>query len=214
MNRESEGARLLQRKESAAARDIMSRDTIQKSGSGSTASVAVRIVGATVIDGKYLFVRGLAHRYGNTLFDGARVPSPEPDIRTVPLDIFPTGALSAINVQKTFTPDVPGDFAGGSVQLESREIPKKALLELSARVGANTATTFRPILHEGGFPGADAFGFGNLPRGLPSEIPTSYPARSAPRTRTSRTCGPPSRSRGSASRSTPTPACDAVARDR
>src|SRR5690606_2680794 len=58
MNRESEGARMLQRREAVAARDILSRDSIQKSGGGSTASVAVRIVGATVIDGKYLFVRG------------------------------------------------------------------------------------------------------------------------------------------------------------
>ncbi|MBX7079051.1 MAG: TonB-dependent receptor [Nannocystaceae bacterium] len=176
MNKESEGARLLQRKESVAARDIMSREQIQKSGGGSTAQVARRIVGATLIDGKYLFVRGLGHRYGNTLFDGARVPSPEPDIRTVPLDIFPSGSLSAINVQKTFTPDMPGDFAGGSVQLESREIPRKLLFELNVRAGANTQTTFRDRAFEGGFAGADAFGFGNLPRKLPDVMPEDHPA--------------------------------------
>ncbi len=176
MNRESEGARLQQRRQSVASRDILSRDSITKSGSGSTAAVAVRIVGATIIDRKYLFVRGLGHRYGNTLLDGARMPSPEPDLRTVPLDIFPTGALSAINVQKTFTPDVPGDFAGGSTQLESREIPKKLVFEANLRVGANTATTFRPILHEGGFRGYDLFGLGNIPRGLPSALPTDHPA--------------------------------------
>jgi len=176
MNRESEGARLMQRKESAASRDILSRDAITKSGSGSTASVATRIVGATVIDGKYLFVRGLGHRYGNTLFDGARVPSPEPEVRTVPLDIFPSGALSAINVQKTFTPDVPGDFVGGSVQLESREIPTKLLFEMNVRAGVNTATTFQPIVHEGGFAGYDAFGFGNIPRALSKELPNDHPA--------------------------------------
>ncbi|HWB80077.1 MAG TPA: TonB-dependent receptor [Nannocystaceae bacterium] len=176
MNKESEGARLQQRKNSAAARDILSRDSITKSGSGSTASVALRIVGATVIDNKYLFVRGLGHRYGNTLFDGARVPSPEPDIRTVPLDIFPSGALSAINVQKTATPDVPADFAGGSVQLESREIPKKLLFELNVRVGMNTQTTFRPIYHSGGFGAYDALGFGNIPRKLSADLPKRNPA--------------------------------------
>lgn len=176
MNRESEGARLLQRKESVAARDILSRESIAKSGGGSTASVAVRIVGATVIDGKYLFVRGLGHRYGNTLFDGARVPSPDPDIRTVPLDIFPSGALSAINVQKTFTPDVPGDFAGGSVQLESREIPKKLTFEITAQMGINTQTTFQPIYHEGGFTAQDGFALGNLPRALSKDLPTDFPA--------------------------------------
>jgi TonB-dependent receptor len=171
MNRESEGARLLQRKDSAAARDLMSRDEISKSGGGSTSSVARRIVGSTVIGGRFLFIRGLGHRYGNTLFDGARVPSPEPELRTVPLDIFPSGALSAINIQKTFTPDVPGDFVGGSTQLESREVPDELVVELGAEVGANTATTGRNMVTNGAFPLPDAFGFGNLPRALPGAIP-------------------------------------------
>jgi hypothetical protein len=175
MNRESEGARLLQRKESVSARDLLSRDEIAKSGGGSTSSVARRIVGSTVVGGRYLFIRGLGHRYGNTLFDGARVPSPEPELRTVPLDIFPSGALSAINVQKTFTPDVPADFAGGSTQLESRDVPDEFLFEVSAEAGANTATTGRQMVTNGGFLGADAFGFGNLPRALPSALPTDAP---------------------------------------
>ncbi len=176
MNRESEGARLLQRKESVGTRDLMSRDEISKAGGGSTSAVARRIVGVTLVGGRYIFVRGLGHRYGNTLFDGARVPSPEPELRTVPLDIFPSAALSAINVQKTFTPDVPGDFAGGSVQLESREVPDDLIVEVGANVGANTATTFRQMLTNGAFPGQDAFGFGNLPRGLSSQLPTNAPA--------------------------------------
>lgn len=172
MNRESEGARLAQRKDASAARDLMSRDEIAKSGGGSTSAVARRIVGATVVGGRFLFVRGLGHRYGNTLLDGARVPSPEPELRTVPLDIFPSGALSAINIQKTFTPDVPGDFTGGSTQLESRDVPEDLVLEVSADIGANTATTGRPMLTGAGYRGADAFGFGNLPRRLPSSLPT------------------------------------------
>jgi hypothetical protein len=175
MNRESEGARLLQRKESVSARDLLSRDEIAKSGGGSTSSVARRIVGSTLVGGRYLFIRGLGHRYGNTLFDGARVPSPEPELRTVPLDIFPSGALSAINVQKTFTPDVPGDFAGGSTQLESREVPDEFILELGAEVGANTATTGRQMVTNAGFTGADAFAFGNYPRAIPDVVPNNLP---------------------------------------
>jgi TonB-dependent receptor len=174
MNRESEGARLQQRKRSAATRDILSRDEIRKSGGGSTSMVAARIVGATVIDGKYLFVRGLGHRYGNTLFDGARVPSPEPELRTIPLDIFPATALSAINVQKTFTPDMPGDFAGASIQLESRELPKprETVAELYAEVGANTRASFQDKVHNGGFGGYDAFALGNVPRRVPDGLPS------------------------------------------
>jgi hypothetical protein len=175
MNRDSEGARLLQRKESLSTRDLLSRDEIAKSGGGSTSSVARRIVGSSVVGGRYLFIRGLGHRYGNTLFAGARVPSPEPDLRTVPLDIFPSGALSAINVQKTFTPDVPADFAGGSTQLESREVPEEFMLEVGAEIGANTATTGRSMVTSAAFLGADAFGFGNLPRAIPEALPDNYP---------------------------------------
>lgn len=171
MNKESAGARLLQRKEATETRDIMSRDEIAKSGGGSTSNVAKKIVGVSLVGGRFIFVRGLGHRYGNTFFDRARVPSPEPELRTVPLDIFPTAALSAINVQKTFTPDIPADFAGGSVQLESREVPDELVFELGAEIGANTATTFRDYVTNGGFGAYDAFGFGNIPRGLPSEIP-------------------------------------------
>ncbi len=179
MNKESEGSRLLQRKESSATRDLMSRDEISKSGGGSTSAVARRIVGSTVVGGRFLFVRGLGHRYGNTLFDGARVPSPEPELRTVPLDIFPSGALSAINIQKTFTPDVPGDFAGGSTQLESRDVPDEFILELGADIGANSATTGREMVTNGAFPGPDFFAFGNIPRGLPGELPGDLPVQRA-----------------------------------
>ncbi len=175
MNLESEGARLEQRKKSISARDLMSRDEISKSGGGSTSAVARRIVGSTVVGGRFLFVRGLGHRYGNTLFDGARVPSPEPELRTVPLDIFPSGALSAINIQKTFTPDVPADFTGGSTQLESRDVPDEFILEVSASLGANTATTGRQMVTGAGFAGADAFGFGNQPRAIPGALPNDAP---------------------------------------
>ncbi len=172
INQESAAGKLVERKRSTSARDIMSRDDIKKSGGGATTAVARRIVSATVIDGRYLFVRGLGHRYGNTLFDGARVPSPDPNRRSVPLDIFPSGALSAINVQKTATPDVPADFAGGSVQLESRQPPEEFSASISANLGLNTATLGRDGLSADRFAG-DRFAFGNLGRGLPSAFDTS-----------------------------------------
>jgi hypothetical protein len=174
INKESAAGKLVERKKSVAARDMMSRDDIRKSGGGSTSAVARRIVGSTVVGGRFLFVRGLGHRYGNTLLDGARLPSPDPNLRTVPLDIFPSGVLSAINVQKTATPDVPADFAGASVQLESREIPEKFTWSLQGMFGMNTATSFRERAQGDRFFG-DGVGFGNLGRRLPGEFDTSRP---------------------------------------
>ncbi|HEY0137020.1 MAG TPA: carboxypeptidase regulatory-like domain-containing protein [Nannocystis sp.] len=174
INKESSAGKLVERKKSVAARDMMSRDDIRKSGGGATSAVARRIVGSTIVGDRFLFVRGLGHRYGNTLFDGARLPSPDPNLRTVPLDIFPSGALSAINVQKTATPDVPADFAGASVQLESRETPEKWSFTLDARFGINTATSFKPGLRGDHFKG-DNFTTGNLGRDLPGLYDTRVP---------------------------------------
>ncbi len=174
INRESSAGKLLERKKSTAARDMMSRDDISKAGGGSTSSVARRIVGSSVVGGRYLFVRGLGHRYGNTLFDGARVPSPDPSLRTVPLDIFPSSALGAINIQKTAMPDVPADFAGASVQLESREAPDDWTFTIGADFGVNTATSFRESAAGDKFAG-DGVGFGNIGRQLPPSHDTEYP---------------------------------------
>lgn len=176
INKESAAGKLVERKKSVAARDMMSRDDIRKSGGGATSAVARRIVGSTIVGDRFLFVRGLGHRYGNTLFDGARLPSPDPNLRTVPLDIFPSGALSAINVQKTATPDVPADFAGASVQLESRETPEEWSFQVDAKFGINTQTSFQSGLGGDRFRG-DNFTFGNLPRNLSSLYDTRAPIR-------------------------------------
>jgi len=179
LNMEAEGALQEKRKQSTAVSDGIDATEISKSGGGKASSVAVRIVGATIVDDRYLFVRGLGHRYGNTLLDGARVPSPEPEIRTVPLDVIPAGALSAIDVQKTFSPDVPGDFAGGSTRFVTRDTPDETTLELGATIGLNTNTTFRTMVTDAGYGAYDAFALGNIPRGVPSSYPLEQVGRGA-----------------------------------
>jgi hypothetical protein len=171
LNLQAEGALQEKRKQQTSVSDGIDATEISRSGGGKVSSVAVRIVGATVVDGRYLFIRGLGHRYGNTLLDGARIPSPEPELRTVPLDVFPAGALSAIDVQKTFSPDKPGDFTGGSVQFSTRDAPLEPTLDIGVDVGVNTATTGRTMVTNGAFEGLDLLGFGHIPRGLPNSYP-------------------------------------------
>lgn len=175
LNMTVEGAGQDRRKEATSESDGLDEAEMGKAGGGKASSLAVRIVGATVVEGRYLFIRGLGHRYGNTLLDGARVPSPEPEIRTVPLDVIPSGALSAINVQKSFTPDVPGDFVGGSVQFVTRDAPEEPMLSVKVGAEFNTATTARPMITSAGFTGYDLFALGNIPRALPSSFPADRP---------------------------------------
>jgi hypothetical protein len=179
LNLEAEGALQEARKQKTSVNDGIDATEIGKSGGGKASSVAVRIVGATVVKRRYLFIRGLGHRYGNTLLDGARLPSPEPELRTVPLDMIPSGALSAIDIQKSFTPDVPGDFTGGSTQFVTRDAPDEPTISLGVTIGVNSITSFQPMLVDAGHPGWDFIGLGNIPRGLPNSFPVEPIGRGA-----------------------------------
>ena len=112
-------------------------EQIAKSPDGDAAAAVGRVSGVSVQDGKYVFVRGLGDRYTQTSLNGARIPSPEPEKKVVPLDLFPTGLLQTITTVKTFTPDQPGDFSGASVNIETREFPARRTWAASTSVGAS-----------------------------------------------------------------------------
>jgi hypothetical protein len=161
---------ILARQKSTVVGDSVGRAEISKSADKNAAQAAQRVVGANVVGGRFVYVRGLGERYTNALINGAPLPSPEPDRAAVPLDLFPTGVLNSLTIAKTFTPDVPGDFAGGSVRIETREIPTKPLFQLGAGLGYNTNTTFRERLtHRGG--DLDWLGIDDGTRAFPDGIP-------------------------------------------
>src|SRR6185295_17174776 len=112
----------LTRKQSSAVGDGVGRAEIARTPDKNAAEAAQRVVGATIVNGRFVYVRGLGERYTNALMNDAPLPSPEPDRAAVPLDLFPTMAIESLTISKTFTPDVPGDFAGGSVRIQTREI--------------------------------------------------------------------------------------------
>lgn len=164
---------MLKRQRSAAMGDGLGRQEIGKTPDSNAAEAARRIPGATLVDGKYVYVRGLGERYSNSLLDGAPIPSPEPDRNAVPLDLFPSLVIDNLTIAKTFTPDMPGDFAGGSVQLETRAIPSKFFFNASFDLGFNTETTFRDRLdYEGSR--SDWLGFDGGARQLRSSVPRRY----------------------------------------
>jgi hypothetical protein len=92
---------------------------IARSPDANAAQAVQRVSGVTVLDDKYVFVRGLGERYTTSSLNGARVPSPEPEKRVVPLDMFPAGLLQSITTTKTFTPDLQGDFSGALVDIKT-----------------------------------------------------------------------------------------------
>ncbi|MDQ3555150.1 MAG: outer membrane beta-barrel protein [Gemmatimonadota bacterium] len=146
--------------------NAVTAEQIARSPDGDAAAAVQRVSGVTVQDGRFIFVRGLGERYTTTSLNGARIPSPEPERKVVPLDLFPTGLIQSITTSKTFTPDQPGDFSGAQVNIQTREFPARRQTVFSFSSGYNTAATGRSIVSaptEGG----EWFGFGGSARALP-----------------------------------------------
>jgi hypothetical protein len=119
----------------------VSAEQIARSPDSDAAQAVQRVSGVTLQDGRYVSVRGLGERYTTTSLNGARIPSPDPERKMVPLDLFPAGMLQAVTTSKTFTPDQPGDFSGAQVNLRTREYPAGRTFALSLSAGANDAVT-------------------------------------------------------------------------
>ncbi|MBI3204836.1 MAG: TonB-dependent receptor [Myxococcales bacterium] len=170
----------LTRKRAAATGDAVGRVEIAKTPDRNAAEAARRVVGANIVDGRFVYVRGLGERYTNALLNGVPLPSPEPDRQAVPLDLFPSLVLEDLTIVKTFTPDTPGDFTGGSVRINTREMPSKLLLSASLGLGFNTRTTFQERLSYQGS-STDWLGFDGGARKLPSSIPDHKIGPNVPR---------------------------------
>jgi len=144
-------------------------EQISKSPDGDAAQAVRRVSGVTVQDGRYVFVRGLGERYTTSSLNGARVPSPEPEKRVVPLDMFPAGLVQTITTTKTFTPDLQGDFSGALVDIKTKEFPATRSTVFQFGTGyAPGATTARLLTATG--VGGESFAMVNHDRDLPAVI--------------------------------------------
>ncbi|MBB5207512.1 TonB-dependent receptor [Chiayiivirga flava] len=131
----------VERRDTAQVIDTLSIDQISRAGDSDAATALKRVTGLSLVDDKFIYVRGLGERYSSVLLNGAQIPSPDPTRRVVPLDLFPSDILSAIAVQKTYSPDMPGEFGGGTVQLRTRGVPDAFLLRASGTLGYVDGTT-------------------------------------------------------------------------
>lgn len=167
---EGGGAAMLEeRRESSQVTDVLGAEEMSRAGDSSAASALKRVTGLTLVGGKYIYVRGLGERYSSTLLNGATLPSPEPERRVVPLDLFPTGMLDSVVVQKTFSPDMPAEFGGGTVALRSRAIPKELVAEIGVSGGwIQGSTMTQGLASPGG--STDWLGVDDGTRALPEEV--------------------------------------------
>ena len=167
--RHTESAVVEERRQSAVATENVSAETIQKSSDSDAGEIVQRLSGVTIKDDKF-FVRGLGERYSSALLNMSRLPSTNPDKRVIALDLFPASFIESLSITKSYTPDLPGDFSGGLVDIRLRDAPEKLTYSLGIGTGLNTETTFQSFETYKGS-SLDYFGFGAGYRSRPGILP-------------------------------------------
>lgn len=162
---------IIHKQESLNLQDAVTSDQISKSGDSNAAEAMRRITGVSIMDGKFPIVRGLGDRYTNTQVNNAPIPSPEPDKKAVPLDLFPAALLDGIVALKTFTPDLPGTFAGGSLNIKTKAYPDKRIFNLKFSLKQNTNLIENNQMRVGDVGKNDFWGYDDGIRNIPSSFP-------------------------------------------
>jgi TonB-dependent receptor len=155
---------------SAVVMDGTNAETFKKTPDNKASDVFKRISGASVQDNKFVVIRGLSDRYNFALINGSPLPSSESDRKAFSFDIFPSNMLDNLTVMKSGSPDLPGEFSGGVININTTEPKDKNYHNLQLSLGYNTITTFRNFsTYQGG--NLDFLGLGSKDRGLPGDIP-------------------------------------------
>jgi len=129
---------LIERQKSSVMMEALGSDFLARVGAGNAAESISKVSGATIVDGKSAVVRGLNDRYITTTLNGASIPSADPYRQSASLDLFPAQVIDRVVVSKTFTPDQPGTFTGGGIDIVTKAFPDKPFLSLSLGGAYNT----------------------------------------------------------------------------
>jgi TonB-dependent receptor len=166
----TEASLLKKRQRATSVSDAISAEAISKSGSSTAASAMTQVTGASVVGGKYVYVRGLGDRYSSTHMNGVELPSADPDKKAFQMDLLPSNLLDNIVTLKSFTPDKPGNFSGGIVDIGTRDYPDRLTLKFSMSGSYNTQATSNEkfLTYAGG--GRDWLGMDDGARGIPEAL--------------------------------------------
>ena len=173
LNKENVNTLFVMQKNNASVSDGVSAETIKKTPDRNTSDVLKRVSGASIQDNKFAIIRGLNDRYNAAYINGSPLPSSESDRKAFSFDIFPSNLLDNLVILKTATPELPADFAGGVIQINTKSIPDENFQSLSVGGGYNTITTSKEKYSYAGS-GTDWLGFDDGKRALPTSIPSTF----------------------------------------
>lgn len=165
-----EGGLLLERQSAASLIEAIGSERFTRLAAGDAAEIMTKITGVAVVEGKFAVIRGLSDRYNLALLNGADVPSADPYRRAVQLDLFPAEVIDSVVVRKTFTPDLPGGFSGGAMDIRTRSFPEQFVFKAGAGMAFNTQATGKErfLTYPGG--GTDWLAMDDGTRRLPGAL--------------------------------------------
>jgi TonB-dependent receptor len=165
--RNSEASLVTVKRKSTNLVDGVSAAKLRKTGDSDAGDAAKRVTGVSVEGGKYVYVRGLGDRYTKTMLNGVDIPGLDPDKNSIQIDIFPTNLISNLTVLKSGLAELPADFTGGVVNIETKEFPSKKIFDISVGVSYNPSMHFNSeyLDYEGG--STDFLGFDDGTRDIP-----------------------------------------------
>jgi TonB-dependent receptor len=170
LKKETSSALLIQQKKNVSISDGVSADLIKKTPDATTGDVMKRISGTSIQDNKFAIIRGLNDRYNTAYINGAPLPSTESDRKAFSFDIFPSNMLDNMVITKTASPELPADFAGGMITINTKDIPEKTFVSASVGSSIHSITTFKQS-YENTAGSTNFLGVDNGTRALPSDIP-------------------------------------------
>lgn len=138
--RESTASLIAFQKNTNTVASVISAESIRRSPDKNTGEVLKRTPGASLQDGKFLVVRGLADRYNQAMLNGILLTSTEPDRKTFSFDLIPAQMIDNIVINKAFVPEYPGEWAGGLIQVNTKDIPARGFFNVQVGTGFNTQT--------------------------------------------------------------------------
>ncbi|MEY3432597.1 MAG: hypothetical protein RL131_533, partial [Bacteroidota bacterium] len=169
---ESTVALLTFQKTNTALSSGLAADFIRRTPDKNTGEVLKRVSGASIQDNRFVVVRGLADRYNSAMLNSALLPSSEPDKKAFSFDMFPAALIDNIVINKTATPEFTGEFSGGLVQVNTRDIPTKNMISVGVGLGYNTQSTFKNFTSNARNQ-YDWLGFDDGTRSLPNGFPAT-----------------------------------------
>ena len=171
----TEAALLAVKRNAPNVMDGITASTFRQIGDGDAASAVKRVTGVSIEGGKYVYVRGLGDRYTKTVLNGMDIPGLDPDRNTIQMDIFPTNVIDNIMVSKSFSAELPADFTGGVVDIETKDFPEEKTMRLGISGGINPSMHFNSnyISYQGGK--TDFLGFDNGTRAIPTGGSSTIP---------------------------------------